>query len=56
MKWDKIYKEQSCVERMNAFLKGYFLLNQIYHCTGEKAKVHFDLVHIAYNACEFAVD
>ena len=56
MKWTEIYKERSAVERVNAYLKGYFLLNQIYHCTGKKAKVHFDLVHIAYNACKLAVD
>jgi len=56
MKWDEIYKERSSVERVNAYLKGYFLLDQIYHCTGEKAKVHFDLVHIAYNASKLAVD
>lgn len=55
-KWKKIYKERSSVERVNAYLKGYFLLNQIYHCTGKKAKVHFDLVHIAYNASKLAVD
>ena len=56
MKWTAIYKEQSAVERVNAYYKGYFLLNQVYHCTGKKAKVHFDLVHIAYNACKLAVD
>lgn len=56
MKWTEIYKERSAVERVNAYLKGYFLLNQIYHCTGKKAKVHFDLVHLAYNACKLAVD
>lgn len=56
MKWTEIYKERSAVERVNAYLKGYFLLNQIYHCTGKKSKVHFDLVHIAYNACKIAVD
>ena len=56
IKWDNIYKERSSVERVNAYLKGYFLLNQIYHCTGKKAKVHFDLIHIAYNACKLAVD
>ena len=56
MKWDEIYKERSSVERVNAYLKGFFLLDQIYHCTGVKAKVHFDLVHIAYNASKLAVD
>ncbi|MFY0521608.1 transposase [Lysinibacillus sp. UGB7] len=55
-KWNQLYKARSAVERVNAYLKGYFLLNQIYHCTGKKAKVHFDLVHIAYNASRLAMD
>ncbi|MEK5070875.1 IS1182 family transposase [Sporosarcina sp. FSL K6-1508] len=56
MRWKKIYKERSSVERVNAYLKGYFLLNQIYHCSGKKAKVHFDIIHIAYNASKLATD
>ena len=55
-KWNQLYKARSAVERVNAYLKGYFLLNQIYHCTGKKAKVHFDLIHIAYNASKLAID
>lgn len=55
-KWNEIYKERSSVERVNAYLKGYFMLDQIYHCTGKKAKVHFDLVHLAYNASKLAID
>jgi transposase len=55
-KWNQLYKARSAVERVNAYLKGYFLLNQIYHCTGKKAKLHFDLVHIAYNASKLAID
>lgn len=56
LKWKLLYKERSSVERVNAYLKGYFLLNQIYHCTGKKAKMHVDLVHIAYNASKLAID
>lgn len=56
VKWNEIYKERSSVERVNAYLKCYLLLNQTYHCTGVKAKVHFDLNHIAYNASKIAVD
>lgn len=55
-KWNQLYKARSAVERVNAYLKGYFLLNQIYHCTGKKAKLHFDLVHLAYNASKLAID
>jgi len=50
------YKERNSVERVNTYLKGYFLLNQIYYCTGEKAKVHFDGVHIEYNTSKLTVD
>ncbi|WP_157185113.1 transposase, partial [Paenisporosarcina sp. TG20] len=56
LKWKLLYKERSSVERVNAYLKGYFLLNQIYHRTGKKAKMHVDLVHIAYNASKLAID
>ncbi len=45
MKWNEIYKERSSVERVNAYLKGYFLLNQIYHCTGRKPKFILRLMH-----------
>lgn len=55
-KWNEIYKERSSVERVNAYLKGYFMLDQIYHCTGKKAKTHVDFVHIAYNASKLAAD
>jgi transposase len=54
VKWSQIYKERSAVERVNAYLKGYFLLNQIYHCAGKKAKLHVDLVHIAYNLTTYS--
>jgi transposase len=56
VKWNQLYKARSAVERVNAYLKGYFLLNQIYHCTGKKAKLHVDLVQIAYNASKLAID
>jgi transposase len=56
LKWKLLYKARSAVERVNAYLKGYFLLNQIYHCTGKKAKLHVNLVQIAYNASKLAID
>ncbi|RBO98146.1 transposase [Rossellomorea aquimaris] len=56
LKWKQLYKTRSAVERVNAYLKGYFLLNQIYHRTGEKAKLHVDLVQLAYNASKLAID
>lgn len=54
--WKDIYKERTAVERVNAYLKEYFQLNNIRHRTGQKAKVHFDLVAIVYNASKLACD
>lgn len=54
--WKNIYKERTAVERVNAYLKQYFQLNNIRHRTGKKAKVHFDLVTIIYNASKLACD
>lgn len=54
--WKNIYKERTAVERVNAYLKEYFQLNNIRHRTGRKAKVHFDLVTIVYNASKLACD
>lgn len=41
---------------MNAYLKGYFQLNNVRYRTGKKAKVHFDLVTLVYNASKLAAD
>lgn len=54
--WDKLYKERTAVERMNAYLKEYFQLNNVRHRTGKKAKLHFQMVTFIYNACKLAVD
>lgn len=54
--WKKLYKERSAVERVNAYLKQYFQLNNVRHRTGRKAKLHFNLVTFIYNACKLAVD
>ncbi|WP_318618369.1 transposase [Sporosarcina sp. YIM B06819] len=54
--WKKLYKERTAVERVNAYLKEYFQLNNVRHRTGEKAKLHFNLVTFIYNACKLAVD
>jgi hypothetical protein len=47
---------QRMLNHVTAYLKGYFMLDQIYHCTGVKAKVHFDFVHLVYNASKLALD
>ena len=54
--WSKLYKERTAVERVNAYLKEYFQLNNVRHRTGRKAKLHFQLVTFIYNACKLAVD
>ncbi|MFE3575404.1 transposase [Lysinibacillus sp. NPDC059133] len=54
--WKQLYKERTAVERVNAYLKQYFQLNNVRHKTGRKAKLHFNLVTFIYNACKLAVD
>ena len=36
--------------------KEYFQLNDVRHRTGKRAKVHFDLVTLVYNASKLAAD
>lgn len=54
--WKHLYKERTAVERVNAYLKGYFQLNNVRHRSGRKAKLHFHFVTFVYNACKLAVD
>lgn len=54
--WKKLYRERTAVERVNAYLKQYFQLNNVRHRTERKAKLHFNLVTLTYNACKLAVD
>ena len=54
--WKKIYQERTAVERVIAYLKEYFQLNNVRFRTGKKAKVHFELVTLAYNSAKLAVD
>lgn len=55
-KWAELYKERTAVERVNAYLKEYFGLNNVRHRTGKKAKLHFQLVTLVYNASNLATD
>ena len=55
-KWDELYKERTAVERVNAYLKEFFGLNNVRHRTGNKAKLHFQLVTLVYNASKLATD
>ncbi|PLR88958.1 transposase [Bacillus sp. T33-2] len=55
-KWKALYSERTAVERVNAYLKEFFQLNNVRHRKGKKAKLHFDLVTLVYNASKLAVD
>ena len=44
------------MERVNAYLKEFFGLNNVRHRTGKKAKLHFQLVTLVYNASKLATD
>ncbi len=54
--WKTLFKRCTAVERVNAYLKEYFQLNNVRYRTGKRAKVHFDLVTLVYNASKLAVD
>ncbi|WAA09194.1 IS1182 family transposase [Fervidibacillus albus] len=54
--WDNIYKRRTAVERVNAYLKEFFQLNNVRYRTGKRAKIHFDMVVLIYNASKLAVD
>lgn len=54
--WKKIYQERTAVERVIAYLKEYFQLDNIRFRTGKRAKVHVDLVTLVYNSAKLAVD
>ena len=56
LKWSLYYKQRSAVERVNAYLKEYFDLNNVRHRTGKKAKIHFQFVTLIYNASRLASD
>ncbi|WP_121603749.1 transposase [Virgibacillus sp. Bac332] len=55
-KWDELYKERTAVERVNAYLKEFFGLNNVRHRTGKKSSLHFHLVTLVYNASRLAAD
>jgi transposase len=54
--WKEISKQRSAVERVNAYLKEFFQLNNVRYRTGKRAKVHFDLVTLVFNSTKLAVD
>jgi len=46
--WKNIFKRRIAVERINAYLKDFFQLNNVRYRTGKRAKVHFDIVTLIY--------
>lgn len=54
--WKRLFKQRTAVERVNAYLKEYFQLDNVRYRTGRRAKVHFDLVTLVYNASKLASD
>src|SRR5690625_2206998 len=54
--WQKIFNRRTAVERVNGYLKEFFQLNNVRYRTGKRAKVHFDIVTLIYNASKLAVD
>ncbi|RNB65229.1 IS5/IS1182 family transposase, partial [Brevibacillus invocatus] len=54
--WEELYDQRTAVERVNAYLKEFFQLNNVRYRTGKRAKVHFDLVTLVYNAAKLATD
>lgn len=55
-KWKNLFAERTAVEWVNAYLKEFFQLDNVRHRKGKKAKLHFDLITIVYNASKLAVD
>ena len=53
--WKTLFKRRTAVELVNAYLKEFFQLNDVFYCTGKRAKVHFDIVTLVYNASKMAV-
>lgn len=54
--WDNIFKRRTAVERVNAYLKEFFQLNNVRYRAGKRAKIHFDMVTLIYNASKLAAD
>lgn len=54
--WKNIYKRRTAVERVNAYLKEFFQLNNVRYRGGKRAKIHFDMVTLVYNASKLAAD
>lgn len=54
--WKKVFARRTAVERVNAYLKEFYQLNNVRYRTGKRAKVHFDAIVLIYNASKLAAD
>lgn len=54
--YNDLYKQRTAVERVNAYLKEFFQLNNIRHRGGALAKVDFDISCLVYTMSKLAVD
>ena len=56
LSWKNIFKRRPTVKRVNVYLKEFFQLKNIRYHTGKRAKAHFDIVTLIYNAAKLAID
>lgn len=54
--WKKLFDRRTAAERVNAYLKEFFQLNNVRYRTGKRANVHFNLLVLIYNASKLAAD
>lgn len=54
--WKNLFKERIAVERVNRYLKEFFQLNNVRYRSEKRAKVHYDLITLVYNASKLASD
>lgn len=53
---EKLYDQRTAVERVFAYLKGQFQLDNVRHRGGRKAKMNMELACLLYTACKLSVD
>src|SRR5699024_9165442 len=48
--WKSIYNHRTAVERVNAYLKEFFQLNNVRYILAKRTKVHFHIIMLIYNS------
>src|SRR5699024_10942955 len=54
--WKNLFKKRTAVECVNGYLKEFFQLNNVRYRSRKRAKIHFDLITLVYNASKLAAD